>query len=205
MAGPDWLRWTLTLLFLAVAAYCVSRLAQARHVPALYRGCHRATDVGHGMMSAGMAVMCSPVGGPVPVAGWQTVFLVSTSWFAGSWLRNRQSRVTAEAIGWHGGGLHHAVAGLAMLYMLTAMPSGGGHNMMAAPWVPAMHDTEFALPLLAWLFVAYFVVHATILVVRLRRPAAHGDDRLPALLTAPRLTVSCQVFMALGMSYMLVA
>jgi hypothetical protein len=204
MAGPDWLRWTLTALFLAVAAYCVTRLARARHVPARYRGCHRATDVGHGMMSAGMAVMCSPVGGPVPVAGWQTIFLVTTSWFAGSWLRQRRTRTVAEPIGWHANDLHHAVAGLAMLYMLTAMPSGGGHQHAAAPWVPAMSDVQLALPLVAWLFAGYFVVHATMLSPRVIRPLPVGDTRLPAVLTAPRLAASCQVFMALGMSYLLI-
>ncbi len=205
MAGPDWFRWVLTLLFVAVAAYCVIRLSQARHVPAIYRGCHRATDVGHGMMCAGMAVMCSPVGGPVPVAGWQTAFLVSTSWFAGSWFRERRTRVAAEGIGWHGGGLHHAIAGLAMLYMLTAMPTGAGHHGMSSPWVPAMPDTDLALPVVGWTFAVYFVVHATALGTRLLRPAGPSDNRLPAILTAPRLTVACQVFMAVGMSYMLVA
>jgi hypothetical protein len=198
MPGPIWLRWTFTVLFLAVAAYCVFRLSRARHVPALYRGCHRATDVGHGMMSAGMAVMCSPVGGPVPVAGWQTVFLLTTSWFAGAWYRHRHT----EPIGWQGSGLHHAIAGLAMLYMLTAMPGSGHH--MAAPWVPAMPEAGLALPLVAWLFAGYFVVHATTLGPRVLRPA-DGDHRLPAVLTASRLAVSCQVFMALGMTYMLVA
>jgi len=202
MSGPDWFRWTLTALFIAVAAYCVTRLARARHVPTLYQGCHRATDVGHGMMSAGMAVMCSPAGGPVPVAGWQTVFLVTTSWFAGSWVRQRHAR--AQPIGWHAGDLHHAVAGLAMLYMLTAMPGGEGHHM-AAPWVPAMPAAGLALPLVAWLFAGYFVVHATLLSPRVVRPVPVGDTRLPAVLTAPRLAASCQVFMALGMSYMLIA
>ncbi|TDV54859.1 DUF5134 domain-containing protein [Actinophytocola oryzae] len=203
MAGPDWLRWTLTILFLAVAAYCVFRLARARHVPGIYLGCHRATDVGHGMMCAGMAVMCSPVGGPIPVAGWQTAFLVSTSWFAASWLRQRHSQ--AADVGWHGGSLHHAVAGLAMLYMLTAMPSGDGHHGMAAPWMPGMHDADLALPVVGWGFATYFVVHATILGIRAVRATPSCDARVPALLTAPRLTATCQIFMALGMSYMLVA
>jgi hypothetical protein len=201
MAGPDWLRWTFTALFFAVAAYCVFRLARARHVPALYHGCHRATDVGHGMMSAAMAVMCSPVGGPVPVAGWQTIFLVSTSWFAAVWWRQRHARST-EPIGWQGGALHHAISGLAMLYMLTAMPGEGHH--MGAPWVPAMHSADLALPLVAWAFAAYFVVHATALWSRVLRPTG-GDQRLPAVLTSSRLAASCQVFMALGMSYVLVA
>src|SRR6476469_6067519 len=98
MGGPDWFRWLLTVLFVAVGAYCVARLAAARHVPARYRACHRATDLGHGMMSAGMAVMCSPAGGPVPVAGWQTIFLVTTAWFGASWLRQQHS--PAEEPGW---------------------------------------------------------------------------------------------------------
>lgn len=201
MAGPDWFRWTLTALFLAVAAYCVVRLSRARHVSALYLGCHRSADVAHCLMSAGMAVMCSPVGGPVPVAGWQAVYVVVTSWFGWNWYRERHTRATAEPIGWHGSGLHHAVAGLAMLYMLFAMPADGHHT--ASPWVPGMADADLALPPVAWLFAAYFLVHATLLWPRLLRPVP-PDTRLPAVLTAPRLTASCQVFMALAATYMLV-
>lgn len=196
------IRWTLTIAFLAVAAYCVVRLAKARHVPTLYRGCHRVVDVGHGVMSAGMGVMCSPVGGPVPVAGWQTVFLLTTAWFLGSWWRQTYSRTAMVPIGWHGGCLHHAVAGLAMFYMLTAMPTG---HHAAAPWVPAMPDNHLALPLVSWLFAGYFLLHATVLGPRLVRPVPAGDTRLPAILTASRLAAACQVFMALGMTYMLVA
>lgn len=203
MAGPEWFRWTLTVLFLAVAAYCVARLAQARHVPALYRGCHRSADVAHCLMSAGMAVMCSPVGGPVPVAGWQAVYLLVTSWFVATCYRQRRTSTAAEPIGWHGGGLHHAVAGLAMLYMLFAMPSDGHHT--SAPWVPGMADAELALPVVAWVFAGYFLVHATRIGPSLVRPAPAGDTRLPAILTAPRLTATCQVFMALATIYMLLA
>jgi hypothetical protein len=201
MAGPDWLRWTLTALFLAVAAFCVARLTAAGHVPGRYRGCHRAVDVGHWIMSIGMAVMCSPVGGPLPVAGWQTLFLLTTLWFAGSWWRQRHAET--EEIGWHGNHLHHAVAGLAMLYMLTAMPDGAHHA--AAPWMPGTHEAGLALPLVGWLFAGYFLAHATTLGPRLVRPAAPGGAPLPAILTTPRLTASCQVFMALGAGYMLVA
>jgi hypothetical protein len=197
MAGPVWFRWTLTVLFLAVAAYCVVRLVVARHVPGRYRGCHRALDAAQGMMSLGMAVMCSPVGGPVSLAGWQTVFLVSTVWFAAAWWR----RPVAEPIGWHGDFPHHTVAGLAMLYMLTAMPHDTGHT--TAPWLPGTH-TDLALPLVGWLFAGYFLVHATVLGPRVVR-AAPGDARLPVTLTASRLTAACEVFMALGTGYLLVA
>lgn len=201
MAGPDWFRWTLTALFLAVAVYCVVRLSVARHVPGRYHGCHRALDADHGMMSVGMAVMTSPVGGPAPVAGWQTVFLVSTAWSAASWWRHR--RAAAAPIGWHGSCLHHAVAGLAMLYMLTAMPHDPHHT--AAPWLSGTHGADLALPLVGWLFAGYFLVRATVLGPRVVRAAVPGDTRLPATLAAPRLTAACELFMALGAGYMLVA
>ncbi|HEX6354941.1 DUF5134 domain-containing protein [Actinophytocola sp.] len=199
MAGPDWIRWTLTVLFLAVAAYCVTRLVVARHVPDGYRGCHRALDAAHGMMSFGMAVMCSPVGGPVPVAGWQAVFLVSTAWFVSAWWR----RTATEPIGWHGDCQHHVVAGLAMLYMLTAMPHDPEHT--AVPWLSGTHGAERALPFVGWLFAGYFFVHATVLGPRVVRAAAPGDTGLPAALTASRVTAACEVFMALGTGYLLVA
>ena len=205
MAGPDWFRWTLTVLFLAVAGYCVTRLVVARHVPDGYRGCHRALDAAHGMMSFGMAVMCSPVGGPVPVAGWQTVFLLSTAWFAAQWWRRRVAHVAhvaEEPIGWHGDRGHHVVAGLAMLYMLTAMPHDPRHS--AAPWLSSTHGANLALPLVGWLFAGYFLVHATVLGSWVVRPGTPGDTRLPATLTASRLTASCEAFMALGTGYLLV-
>jgi hypothetical protein len=88
-----------------------------------------------------------------------------------------------------------------MLYMLAAMPTG---HHAAAPWIPAMPDSHLAFPLVSWLFAAYFLLHATVLGPRLVRPVPAGDTRLPAILTASRLAAACQVFMALGMTYMLV-
>src|ERR1041384_7803457 len=69
MSGPEWLRWLLTGAFLAVAAYCVVRLGGAN---AGYPGCARAVDLAHVLMGIGMAVMVSPIGGPLPHAGWET-------------------------------------------------------------------------------------------------------------------------------------
>lgn len=196
MAGPSWLRWLLTAAFLAVAGYCVVRLVAAHRVPGHYRGCHRALDVAHLVMGLGMAVMCSPIGGPVPAVGWQTAFLLIAAWFLGTGWQRRRSPM--ESIGWHGGALHHAVAAIAMLYMLTALPDEPHHLSVA--WMAAMPPPTGVL---AWLFAAYFAGYAVLLATRIgSAPAA--DLPVPAILLAPRLTAGCQLVMALGTGYLLV-
>ena len=195
MAGPSWLRWVLAAGFLAVAGYCVVRLVAAHRVPGHYRGCHRALDVAHLVMGLGMAVMCSPIGGPVPAVGWQTAFLLIAAWFLGTSWQHRRS--PTESIGWHGGALHHAAAATAMLYMLTAMPDG--HHMSVA-WMSAMPPPT---GLLGWLFAAYFACYAVLLISRMRTAAA-VDPPVPAILLAPRITAACQLIMTLGTGYLLV-
>lgn len=198
MAGPSWLRWVLAAAFLAVAGYCVVRLVAAHRVPANYRGCHRALDVAHLVMGVGMAVMVSPVGGPLPAAGWQTLFLLIAAWFLGSAWHRWRTGTPVEPIGWHGGGLHHAVAALAMLYMLTAMP-GDGHHMSLA-WMASMPRPDMGV--LGWLFAAYFAGYAVLLWPRAVRPAPAGGG-IPAVLSAPRITAGCQLIMALGTAYLI--
>lgn len=200
-----WLRWTLTAAFLTVAGYCVVRLVVAGRVPAGYRGAHRAVDVAHVLMGLGMAAMVSPVGGPLPIAGWQTVFLLLTAWFAASWWQGRRTGTVPEPVGWHGNPLHHAAAGVAMLVMLGAMPHDGAHA--AAPWMAAMPDGDAGtlVAVLAWTLAAYFLAAAAVRLVQTgwRRSCPAGE--VPALLLAPRLTSACEVTMALGTGYLLVA
>jgi hypothetical protein len=196
LSGAEvWLRWTGAAAFLAVAGYCVARLAAAHRVTAGYPGRHRAVDVAHVLMGVGMAAMASPVGGPLPAAGWQTIFLLITAWFAGSWWRERRAgRPAHDGLGWHGTGLHHAVAALAMLYMLAAMPHAGHEP---APWLAGHLEPGIALPVVGWVLVCYFLVSAVVLLARTRwhpapRPVA------PSILRAPRITAACQLTMALG-------
>ena len=201
----DWLRsllgWVATTAFLAVAAYCVARLVAAARTPERYRGCHRVVDLAHVLMAVGMAAMVSPVGGPLPMAAWQTVFLVMTVWFVGAWWRARDTEPWHG--GWHGGELHHALAAAAMLYMLTAMPHAGHPS---APWLDGGFDggfgTGMALPVVGWVLAAYFLASAAVLV-RWRSPA--GPEGLPTLLTASSPMTACQTTMAAGTSAMLVA
>ncbi|SDC91664.1 protein of unknown function [Actinokineospora iranica] len=194
MAAPEWLGWVLTLAFLGIAGYSVARLVAAGRFPSGYHGCHRAVDVAHTAMAAGMAVMCSPVGGPLPMAGWQTVFVLVTGWFLASWLLAGDR---PPPVGWHGSDLHHAVAGLAMLYMLTAVPHSA--HAMSSAWTPGPHTGQAALPLLGWAFVAFFAVQA----VRLGQVALRRSGS--GLLADARVAAGCQLVMAVGSGYLIAA
>lgn len=202
MSAEAWLRWTSTAAFLAVAGYCVARLAAAHRAPDGYSGRHRAVDVAHVLMGVGMAAMASPVGGPLPMAGWQTVFLLICIWFIGSWWHERRAGPpAAEGVAWHGTGLHHAVAALAMLYMLTAMPHGAGHH--SAPWLAGWVEPGMALPLVGWTLVGYFLVATAVMVARTNWRATPAAQ--PSILRTPRITATCQATMALGNGYLLLA
>jgi hypothetical protein len=207
--GELWLRWTGTAAFLAVAGYCVARLAAAHRAPGGYPGRHRAVDVAHVLMGVGMAAMVSPIGGPLPSAGWQTVFLVLAAWFAGSWWHERRTGRPGpdgpgpDGMGWHGTGLHHAVAALAMLYMLAAMPPAGHDPSVWLAGHGGSHPGP-ALPLVGWALGAYVTGSAVVLVARTNwRPPPRPDA--PSILVAPRVTATCQATMALGNGYLLLA
>ena len=104
-------------------------------------------------------------------------------------------------MGWHGTGLHHAVAALAMLYMLAAAPHAS-HD--AGPWLAGHLEPGAALPAVGWALAAYFLVSAVVLVARTDwRPAPVAAD--PSILRAPRLTATCQATMSLGNGYLLLA
>ena len=177
-----------------MAGYCVVRLVAAHRAPGRYRGCHRALDVAHLVMGLGMAVMCSPIGGPLPAAGWQTAFVLIAAWFLGAAWYSR--RAPTEPIGWHGGALHHAIAALAMLYMLSGMPDA--HHMSVA-WMPGMPAPS---GILGWLFAGYFAGFAVVLLSR-TRSAPSADLPIPVILQAPRIAMGCQLIMALGTGYLL--
>jgi uncharacterized protein DUF5134 len=182
MSGPEWLRWLLTGAFLAVSGYCVVRLVAAGSG---YPGCARAVDLAHVLMGAGMAVMVSPIGGPLPHAGWATVFFLLVVWFVGAWLFARGTPVPD----WHGSTLHHALGAVAMLYMLVA--SRQDHRDMGTAWSPGHAMSSLALPVIGWVLAGYLLVHAgRIAWVALPRPAL-------------RRTGACQVVMALGAVAML--
>ncbi|MCE7005457.1 DUF5134 domain-containing protein [Kibdelosporangium philippinense] len=144
MAGPIWIRWLLTAALLATAGFYIRRLATAGRQPA-YPDRDRAADVAHIVMATGMAVMSSPIGGPLSPASWLTLFCVLTA---------------AAAVRGH---LDLAVASAAMAYMLAAGTHDAHH--MSGPWV--IHQPGLALPYVAWGLAGYFLAYAVWCATRL--------------------------------------
>ncbi|MGW4062284.1 DUF5134 domain-containing protein, partial [Amycolatopsis sp. NPDC004747] len=162
--------WVLTAVFAALVLPCVLRLVRLDYAR-LGRGV-RHGDLAELLLVVAMVAMFSPVGGPIPAAGWQAVLLLTTGWFAVAWWRNRTCA-------------HHALSAAAMLYMVTAMPHAGDHG----PWLtmPAM-DARLALPLVAVVAAGYFVVDAAwsgVLVVRGSVAAGSGGAGSAAVRSGP--------------------
>lgn len=193
MPLPAAVGWAGTAAFVVAGGYCVARLVAAGRA-AGYQGCHRAVDVAHVLMAAGMAVMLSPVGGPLPMAAWQTAFLLLTVWFVAAWLHGRGHPV--PPVGWHGGGLHHALGAAAMLYMLMAVPHPPG--AMAAAWTPGPHTGQAAFPQLGWLIILALVAVS----LPLARAAVRGRAARD-ILSDTRRAAGVQLAMSAGMAAMI--
>jgi hypothetical protein len=185
MSGPDFIAWTLTAVFAALVLPCVRRLVRldyGRLGAAVRNG-----DLAELLLVVAMVAMLSPVGGPIPAAGWQAVLALTAGWFAVSWWKGRRSGHAACG--------HHAVSAAAMLIMVTFMPhsevSHGPWLVMSGPGpTPALW-----LSLVFGAVAAYFAVDA----VRAGILAARGDSGAGQV--SRRV---CRVVMGLGMGYMLV-
>ncbi|MGI5132733.1 DUF5134 domain-containing protein [Pseudonocardia sp. CA-107938] len=136
-----WIDGPLGLACLLAGLYHLVLLVQGR-VPF-------APALAHAVMGLGMAAMFVPAADPLPRPVWVAVFLAVAVWFAGIGLRD------GTLLGAAG---HHAVGGLAMIYMLQ------GHTLDAAPsgaMEHAHHESPSGQPLLmtaiALVFIAWFV------------------------------------------------
>jgi hypothetical protein len=180
VAGVD---WALTVVFAALALPCVLRLVRLDYVR-LGHGV-RNGDLAELLLVVAMVAMLSPVGGPIPAAGWQAVLVLTAGWFALAWWRGRRS-----------GCAHHALSAAAMLYMVTAMPHDG---MTHGPWLTmSTMDSPVALPVVAVAAAAYFAVDAARTgVLMVRGPVATASGH------ASR--AACRVVMGAGMGYLLLA
>ncbi|MEV6827793.1 DUF5134 domain-containing protein [Amycolatopsis sp. NPDC051102] len=173
--------WALTAVFAVLALPCVLRLVRldyARLGDGVRHG-----DLAELLLVVAMVAMFSPVGAPIPAAGWQAVLALTAGWFAVAWWRGR-------------GCVHHALSAAAMFYMVTAMPHGG---MDHGPWLTmSTMDSRLALPLVAVAAAGYFVLDAAWSgVVAVRGPAVVGAGH------ASRAV--CRAVMGAGMGYMLLA
>lgn len=151
--------WALTAVFAALVLPCVLRLVRLDYVR-LGHGV-RHGDLAELLLVVAMVAMFSPVGGPIPAAGWQAVLALTTGWFAVAWWRRRDCA-------------HHALSAAAMFYMVTAMPH---HGVDHGPWLTmSTMDARLALPLVAVAAAGYFVLDAArtgVLAVR-TAPAAQA-------------------------------
>ena len=178
---PGWVDWILTAGFAALALPCVLRLVSLDYAslgPAMRHG-----DLAELLLVVAMVAMLSPVGGPIPAAGWQAVLALTAGWFAWAWWRARTCG-------------HHAISALAMLYMVTAMPHAGAAH---GPWLNmSTMDARLAFPVVAVVAAGYFVLDAAragVLAVRGGAVGAAGE--------ASRTV--CRVVMGAGMGYVLLA
>jgi hypothetical protein len=176
--------WALTVVFAGLALPCVLRLVRLDYVRLGRRV--RNSDLAELLLVVAMVAMFSPVGGPIPAAGWQAVLALTAGWFAVAWWRERGS-----------GCAHHALSAAAMLYMVTAMPHAG----MTSPWLTMSTmdaSARLGVPLVAVAAAAYFVADAAwtgVLAVRKPRTVTGSPGH------ASRAV--CRVVMGAGMGYML--
>ncbi|NIH79538.1 DUF5134 domain-containing protein [Amycolatopsis viridis] len=180
---PAALAWSLTVAFALLAVPSLARLVRRDALTTTPDT--RQMDLAELLMVLAMLAMVSPLGGPIPAAGWQAILVLTAGWFLVAALRGRRCCA-----------LHHLVSAAAMLYMITAMPGHHEHG----PWLSmAGHPVKLAWPVLALAAIAYFAVdsvRAGLLGVRWARTESLRDHR------ASRQV--CRALMGAGMAYMLV-
>jgi uncharacterized protein DUF5134 len=182
---PVAVEWALVALFTVLAMSSLYRLVRAD--PLRVEQDQRENDLAELLVVLAMAAMVSPLGGPIPAAGWQAVLVLTAGWFVVAAVRGRRCCA-----------VHHAIAAIAMLYMISAMPA---HEMDHGPWLTMSGATSarLAFPAIAALAAAYFAYDAVrggTLAIRTARTAGirHAGFLRPA----------CRTAMGIGMSYMLV-
>jgi Domain of unknown function (DUF5134) len=226
VGGAEWVHWVFAGVFAALTVFYLIRLFVSRPGTSA-----RGVDVARGVMSLGMVAMMVPRVDPLPRLSWQLLFGMVAGYVAirliQRWLRTGQPWL-AKPGGHHE--LHLLIGGVAMVYMFTAMPArqdpGAGVPQDPGAGVPQhMGDmghgmdmaqtggSEFALTVLTWVFVGYFLIFVVRLAARLAVPvntlagmaasAAFPDRGARGVVVSPHLLGSTEVVMGIGMSYML--
>jgi hypothetical protein len=188
---PDVVGWLLTGTFLLLAFPCLMRLVRFEHGAAVYAT--RNADLAELLLTLAMMAMVSPIGGPIPAAGWETMLGGAATWFLVAWFRSRAGWSLVD----HRHDGHYGLSALAMLYMISAMPHNGAVH---GPWFSMSTvdgPSRVILPI-AVVVIGYFVVDAVrsgVLVARGRGKQSTGY--------ASRFL--CRSVMGLGMGYMFIA
>ena len=133
MSGPAWLADGLAVLMIAIAVYCVCRLAASR-----LRGRDTELDADgvHVLMGVAMAGMLEPRLIPFPGTVWRAVFAAATAWFAWQAIRTGGRSAVGTRCAYPA---PHAIESAAMVYMLLPIGSWrSGHGPGMAMAMPGM-------------------------------------------------------------------
>lgn len=165
--------WTLVGVFALLAVPSVYRLVRAE---GFVWDDAREIDVTELLMVLAMVAMVSPLGGPIPAAGWMAVLVLLAGHFLVAAIRGRRCCA-----------IHHTIAAVAMLYMIVAMP---GHGMAS----------NLAVPALGVVAAGYFSYDALLVGGRAIRNA-----RVAGVRDATFARPICRAVMGAGMAYLFVA
>jgi Domain of unknown function (DUF5134) len=217
---PSWLTDLLAGLMIAIAGYCVGRIAFAR---LQRRRTEHDIDVLHVLMGVAMAGMLVARLSILNNHVWEALFVAAALWFAvrGALALRGAGFGAGRAVTGHN--LPYFVACAAMLYMYLASTSassnasgGGGMTGMADVSDTASAASRF--PLLGLVLAVAMVGYAVLIVDRTTLaessvgPGIGTSGTLPRIsansshcgLLAPRLANCCHVAMSVTMAYLLV-
>jgi len=169
--APAPVLWVLSAVLVAAAVPGVYRLVAAHPEAEVRCQVNRADEAAELLVCVGMLAMVSPLGGPIPLAGWRAVYLVAVVGLAAHWLWRRRAAAVSCAPSRCG---HHAVMAAVMLYMLAGMTQHGGD-----PWLTlAGHGGSLGLGPLAVAVLAYCVVDVVLAARRVARAAGESGPVL---------------------------
>lgn len=185
MRIPVVVQWTLLAVFAVLAVPSVYRLVHAAPGrTGVVERTGREIDLIELLMMLAMAAMVSPLGGPIPAAGWEAVLLLTAGWSLVAAVRGRRSYA-----------VHNTIAAAAMLYMLAAMPANA---MDHGPWFSMPPSAPLAVPALAALGTAYFSYDAVRVGGRAIRNA-----RVAGVRDVTCARPACRAVMGASMAYLL--
>lgn len=193
MDAPAPVLWAMSVVLAAAAVPCVYRLVRAAGGEPLSCRVNRADEAAELLLCVGMLAMVSPLGGPVPLAGWRAVYFVAVGALAALWIFHRRAATVSCTPSRCG---HHAVMAAVMLYMLVGMTQHDG-----GPWLTlAGHSGSLPLWPLAAAVLAYCVVDVGVAVSR----AARAREESGPVLFGTRAREATRVVTGAAMAGMLV-
>lgn len=173
--APAPMLWALSAIFLLAAVPCTYRLVAAHPGSVLRCRANRVDEVAELLMCLGMLAMVSPLGGPIPLAGWRAVFGLAAIALGALWVLRRHTPDSGSCAPSRCG--HHAVMAAVMVYMLAGMAQHGGHA--ADPWLTLAGTAQYGghggspgLGPLAVIVLVYCASDLVLCAVRLVRAPA---------------------------------